>query len=58
VFVGLLPICANSDGLAVVLGHGTLFRLPLRIVRDVVPVEIAHQVARHSAERMSQMKVR
>jgi Zn-dependent protease with chaperone function len=52
VFTGLLPVCANDDGLASVLGH-----------------EVAHQgkardqllltgtVARHSAERMSSMKV-
>lgn len=37
---GILPITANENGLAVVLGH-----------------EIAHQVARHSAERMSSVKV-
>ncbi|WVO18688.1 hypothetical protein L204_106408 [Cryptococcus depauperatus] len=40
VFTGILPISANDDGLATVLGH-----------------EIAHQVARHPAERMSSMKV-
>ncbi|KAF7504252.1 hypothetical protein GJ744_002510 [Endocarpon pusillum] len=36
VFTGLLPICEDEDGLAVVLGH-----------------EIAHNVAHHSAERLS-----
>lgn len=40
VFTGILPVCANEDGLASVLGH-----------------EVAHQVARHSAERMSSLKV-
>ncbi|GAA5866347.1 hypothetical protein JCM3774_006625 [Rhodotorula dairenensis] len=40
VFTGILPVAADADGLACVLGH-----------------EIAHQVARHSAERMSGMKV-
>ncbi|KAJ9478101.1 Mitochondrial metalloendopeptidase OMA1 [Pseudozyma hubeiensis] len=40
VFTGILPICANPDGLATVLGH-----------------EVAHQVARHSAEKMSGYKV-
>lgn len=40
VFTGILPICANADGLATVLGH-----------------EVAHQVARHSAEKMSGYKV-
>ncbi|KAK4689916.1 hypothetical protein P7C73_g203, partial [Tremellales sp. Uapishka_1] len=40
VFTGILPVSANDDGLATVLGH-----------------EVAHQVARHSAERMSSMKV-
>lgn len=40
VFTGILPVSANDDGLATVLGH-----------------EIAHQVARHPAERMSSMKV-
>ncbi|GFZ42524.1 hypothetical protein JCM24511_00240 [Saitozyma sp. JCM 24511] len=40
VFTGILPVSANDDGLATVLGH-----------------EIAHQVARHPAERMSYMKV-
>ncbi|KAJ1966181.1 metalloendopeptidase, partial [Dipsacomyces acuminosporus] len=37
VFTGILPITANEDGLATVLGH-----------------EIAHQFARHSAEKLSQ----
>jgi hypothetical protein len=41
VFTGILPVSANDDGLATVLGH-----------------EVAHQVARHPAERMSSMKVR
>ncbi len=36
VFTGILPICANDDGLAAVLGH-----------------EIAHNVAHHSAEKLS-----
>ncbi|BGP21417.1 metalloendopeptidase [Rhodotorula toruloides] len=40
VFTGILPVAADADGLACVLGH-----------------EIAHQVVRHSAERMSGMKV-
>ena len=40
VFTGILPVCANEDGLGSVLGH-----------------EVAHQVARHSAERMSSLKV-
>jgi len=40
VFTGILPVSANDDGLATVLGH-----------------EVAHQVARHGAERMSSMKV-
>uniref|UniRef100_V5GP75 Peptidase M48 domain-containing protein n=1 Tax=Kalmanozyma brasiliensis (strain GHG001) TaxID=1365824 RepID=V5GP75_KALBG len=40
VFTGILPVCANSDGLATVLGH-----------------EVAHQVARHSAEKVSGYKV-
>lgn len=41
VFTGILDVCKDEDGLAVVLGH-----------------ELAHQVARHSAERMSSLKVR
>jgi predicted Zn-dependent protease len=36
-YTGILPICADDDGLAVVMGH-----------------EIAHAVARHGNERMSQ----
>jgi len=36
-YTGILPICANDDGLAVVMGH-----------------EVAHAVARHGNERMSQ----
>ncbi|WVR03778.1 hypothetical protein IAU60_000773 [Kwoniella sp. DSM 27419] len=40
VFTGILPVSANDDGLATVLGH-----------------EVAHQVARHPAERMSSVKV-
>ncbi|KAJ1513767.1 hypothetical protein HMI56_001806 [Coelomomyces lativittatus] len=40
VFTGILPICQDEDGLAVVLGH-----------------EIAHQFARHSAEKMSFTKI-
>ncbi|EPQ29730.1 uncharacterized protein PFL1_02950 [Pseudozyma flocculosa PF-1] len=40
VFTGILPITANDDGLATVLGH-----------------EVAHQVARHSAEKVSGYKV-
>ncbi|KAN0065064.1 metalloendopeptidase [Thecaphora frezii] len=40
VFTGILPICANEDGLATVLGH-----------------EMAHQVARHSAEKLSGLHV-
>ena len=37
VYEGILPICKNDDGLAVVMGH-----------------EIAHAIARHGNERMSQ----
>lgn len=37
VYEGIVPVCRNDDGLAVVMGH-----------------EIAHAVARHSNERMSQ----
>lgn len=40
VYTGLLPIVANDDGLATVMGH-----------------EIAHAVARHGAERMTQQKL-
>lgn len=40
VYQGILPICANDDGLATVIGH-----------------EIAHQTARHSAEKASGYKV-
>jgi predicted Zn-dependent protease len=36
-YTGILPICANEDGIAVVMGH-----------------EIAHAVANHGSERMSQ----
>ncbi|KNE61563.1 hypothetical protein AMAG_18647 [Allomyces macrogynus ATCC 38327] len=36
VFTGILPICEDEDGLAVVLGH-----------------EIAHQLARHTAEQLA-----
>lgn len=36
-YTGILPICADDDGLAVVMGH-----------------EVAHAVARHGNERMSQ----
>ncbi len=37
VYEGILPICENEAGLAVVMGH-----------------EVAHAIARHGAERMSQ----
>lgn len=37
VYEGILPVCRNDDGLAVVMGH-----------------EIAHAIARHGNERMSQ----
>lgn len=37
VYTGILPICENDEGLAVVMGH-----------------EIAHAIARHGNERMSQ----
>ncbi|EMR09033.2 hypothetical protein PNEG_02806 [Pneumocystis murina B123] len=40
VFSGILPICKNEDGLAVVLAH-----------------ETAHQIARHSAEKLSFTKL-
>ncbi|KAF9163625.1 hypothetical protein DFQ27_001101 [Actinomortierella ambigua] len=40
VFTGILPIAANEDGLATVLGH-----------------EVAHQLARHSAEKLSFAKL-
>ncbi|KNE56882.1 hypothetical protein, variant [Allomyces macrogynus ATCC 38327] len=36
VFTGILPVCKDENGLAIVLGH-----------------EIAHQMARHSAEKVS-----
>lgn len=38
VFTGILPLCADDDGLATVLGH-----------------EIAHNIAHHSAEKLSQV---
>ncbi len=37
VYTGILPVCQNEDGLAVVMGH-----------------EIAHAIAQHGNERMSQ----
>lgn len=37
VYEGILPVCQNDDGLAVVMGH-----------------EIAHAIARHGNERLSQ----
>jgi len=37
VYTGILPVCENDEGLAVVMGH-----------------EIAHAIARHGNERMSQ----
>ena len=40
VFTGILPVCANDDGLATVMAH-----------------EIAHQLARHSAEKMAGTKI-
>ncbi|KAG9045691.1 hypothetical protein FS837_005847 [Tulasnella sp. UAMH 9824] len=40
VFTGIVPVAANDDGLATVIGH-----------------EIAHQVQRHSAEKLSGAKV-
>ena len=40
IFVRILPIAQNEDGLATVLGH-----------------EIAHQLARHSAEKLSFTKI-
>ncbi len=36
-YTGILPVCADDDGIAVVMGH-----------------EVAHAVARHGNERMSQ----
>ncbi len=36
-YEGILPVCKNDDGIAVVMGH-----------------EVAHAIARHSNERMSQ----
>ncbi len=40
VYEGILPVCKNDDGLAVVMGH-----------------EIAHAIARHGNERMSQQMI-
>ncbi len=37
-YTGILPVCADDDGLAVVMGH-----------------EVAHAVAQHGNERMSQV---
>jgi len=70
VFTGILSVANDEDSLACVLGHGAsalhlFLRLPDLVClqlrsADIVspPAEIAHQVARHSAERMSGMKVR
>lgn len=58
VFTGILPVAADADGLACILGHGTPPLLsPVLAPLTFIPTEIAHQVARHSAERMSGMKV-
>lgn len=62
VFTGILPVAKDADGLAVILGHGELARRGVATLlgRDAdrfVFAEIAHQVARHSAERYSSMKV-
>ena len=70
VFTGILSVANDEDSLACVLGHGAsalphplpLLDLAARSAQfaDSGPslAEIAHQVARHSAERMSGMKVR
>lgn len=59
VFTGILPITQNEDGLAVVMGHGALLLSSPRTCKcRPWTAEIAHQVARHSAERMSYGKVR
>lgn len=39
-YTGILPVCKDDDGIAVVMGH-----------------EVAHAVARHGAEQMSQQMV-
>nr|KAJ3406936.1 hypothetical protein HK105_003451 [Polyrhizophydium stewartii] len=46
VFTGILPVVENEDGLASVLGHEAIH-----------PAQIAHQVARHSAEKLSWAKL-
>lgn len=64
VFSGILPIAQDADGLSIILGHGEYPSLSSISASPTLCssisscfTEIAHQVARHSAERMSSMKV-
>ncbi len=63
VFTGILPIAKDENGLATVLGHGgwqCIARISgSRNSADACPThpEIAHQLARHSAEKVSGFKV-
>ena len=63
VFTGIIPIAANDDGLATVIGHGMSGACVIslhsgRLTKSADhPAEIAHQVQRHSAEKISGAKV-
>ena len=59
VFTGILPVSANDDGLATVLGHEIAHQGKLLVgnVENMFRARAYMAVARHPAERMSSVKV-
>ena len=59
VYTGILPVCQDEQGLAVVLAHGHSFvSLNILLSTDLSLIEIGHVVTHHTTEKLSSQTVK